>query len=195
MLQVKLIVKFIFCRIHLAFILSGISLLPACFITNYVSLITYSALFGFVLSLDIFQIMNKMISGSLNCTKSTFIDIAKHIGLVVVTGAIASISSYFVDKATTTMFDTFGYIFILLFVVIKVMGDLQYVYIFAGLIRNPFYIKNTTTLPELKKFHVRMRYLGQVYNILLTYGMSRLTVLTTWNNKINTVCMHSTILF
>ena len=139
-------------------------------------LITYSAFFGFLLSLDLFQLTSQFVSKlvkikehqkSHQCLNA---QVAKWIITLLVCVATAGISSHLYSEATSDIFDIFGYIFIMLFVILKIVGDLQYVYICSGLIRNPLYIKNAASSQGLKKFQLQMRYLGHFYNILQSYG-------------------------
>ena len=144
-------------------------------------LVTYCATFGFLLSLDLFQLVHQLLH-KLHLTQVNedtkfhqwgIMKFIKHGIVLVGCGSIASICShYYKDAATKSTYDIFGYVFIVITLLLKVLGDMQYVFICAGLIRNPLYTKNSTSIQELKKFQLKMRYLGQFYNILLTYGRS-----------------------
>lgn len=131
---------------------------------------------GFILSLDLYQLANQIMNRLLKDNESlkfhhnwTMMETAKHIIILLACIAVAGVSSCFYKDATRNMFDAFGYVFIVLFLLLKILGDLQYVYICVGLLRNPLYTKKSTSLVKLQKFQLQMRYLGQVYKILLTY--------------------------
>ena len=68
------------------------------------------------------------------------------------------------------MFDSFGYVFVVLLLLLKLLGDLQYVYVASGLVRNPFHVKSATSVEVLKKFQRKIGYVGHIYNISLSYG-------------------------
>ena len=164
-------------RLFLALLVSLLALIPACFITNYVALVTYSAAIGFILSLDLFHITHIIV----NCvTKGqpkdshlpTIATIIKYGALLAVSIAVAGITSHFHEDATRSMFDSFGYVFVVLLLLVKLLGDLHYVYVASGLTRNPFYIKTATSVEKLKKFRRKIGYVGHIYNILLSYGTS-----------------------
>jgi hypothetical protein len=154
---------------------SALAFIPACFITNYLALVTYSAAIGFILSLDLFHITQVIVN---YVTKGhpkdghfpTIPTIVKY-GIILVIGTvIAGVTSHFHEDATKSMFDSFGYVIVVLLLLLKVLGDLQYVYIALGLTRNPLYIKSATSVERLKKFQRKIGYIGHIYNILLSYS-------------------------
>ena len=164
----------------IAFLLSALALIPAYFITNYVVLATYAAVIGLVLSLDLFHItefiVNCVVKKQLTHSRiPTITTILKYGTLLVICGSIAGVTSHY-DKwlplnSTKNMFDVFGIVFLVLLLLLKVLGDLQYVYVASGLVRNPFYIKSATSVGGLKKFQHKIGYIGHVYNVLLSFSM------------------------
>lgn len=128
--------------------------------TNYVALVTYSAAIGFFLSLDIFHITHVVINNLKNhprdghlCTVTTKLKY----GIPFVIGiVITSIMSHFHRDATETMFDSFGYAFLVLLVVLM------------GMVKNPLYQKRT---PSLRSLQHERGYIGHIYNILISYGI------------------------
>ncbi|XP_028396003.1 pecanex-like protein 4 [Dendronephthya gigantea] len=157
-------------RLFFALLVSVISLVPAYFITNYTALMTYSAAIGFILSLDMFHITSFVVNNKTHKLHlSTIITIGKYSILLVITGTVAGITSHLHEDATETMFDSFGYVFVMLLLLLKVLGDLQYVYVCSGLTRNPFFINSATSVEKLKKFQQKIGYLGHIYNVLLSY--------------------------
>ena len=161
--------------------LSCVALTPAYFITNYVVLAAYASVVGLILSLDLLHI-SKIIA---NCVVkkqlmydhiSTIKTGIKYAILLVTCGAISGITSHYHKQlslsSTKNMFDLFGAMFLVLLLLLKVLGDLQYVYVASGLVRNPFYIKSSTSVRELKTFQRKLGYVGRVYNVLYSFSMS-----------------------
>ena len=139
------------------------------------ALVTYSAAFGFILSLDIFHMTHVIVNcATKGCQKdghlSTITSIVKYGILLVIGTGIAGTTSHFHEDATRSMFDSFGYVFVVLLLLLKLLGDLQYVYVASGLARNPFHIKTATSVDVLRKFQHKIGYVGHIYNILLSYG-------------------------
>ena len=161
--------------------LSCVALSPAYFFTSYVVLATYAAVVGLILSLDLLHITKVIV----NCVLkkqlmydhiSTIKTGIKYAILLVTCGVISGITSHYHKQlslsSTKNMFDLFGAMFLFLLLSLKVLGDLQYVYVALGLVRNPFYIKSSTSVRELKTFQRKLGYVGHVYNVLYSFSMS-----------------------
>ena len=117
-------------------------------------------------------IVNCVTSSNSKHDKPTIITIIKYGILLVACGTIAGVTGHFYEDATKSIFDLFGYVFLVLLLLLKILGDLQYVYVASGLTRNPFYIKSSTSVDRLKQFQCKIGYLGHIYDVLLSYSTS-----------------------
>lgn len=169
------------CRLCFMFVLSVVAFVPACFITNHTSLISYSAAVGFILSFDLWYIGHSAVTfftrAKEKLSLSHLMIVVKYTTMLFLCVATAGISSHFCDNASRKTLDIFGYVFVFLFVLLKILGDLNCVYVASGLVRNPIYIKSVTSVEKLKEFQRSQRYVGVVYDIVHCYGKF-------WENKI-----------
>ena len=149
----------------------------ATFIDNSTAIIIIAACFGFILSMDVFgfvvqvrdTISNEKISNHA-VTQWRLKEIIIFVAMLLLTAAIAGVSSHFSSDVSAEMFDAFGFVFVVLLVLLKVLGDVQSVSIFFGLFRNPLYPASIESSGEFKKRKKTLRYVGLLRQTLLFYG-------------------------
>lgn len=159
------------------FILSSLVVVMATFINNSTVIIIITACFGFILSMDVFgfalQVWNTVIKekeAKQLASQWRLKEIIIFVIMLLLTGAIAGVSSHFSSDVSPEMFDTLGIVFVVLLVLLKVLGDAQCVSIFFGLFRNPLYPASIESSGEFKKRKNTLRYVGLLRQTLLFYG-------------------------
>lgn len=159
------------------FIISSLVVVMATFISNSTAILIVSACFGFILSMDIFglvlQAWVKINQGKTLkplVTEWKMREILIFVVMLAITGALAAVSSHFSSDASLKIFDAFGVLFMVLLVLVKVLGDIQSVSIFFGLLRNPFYPASIESSREFKKRKNILKYIGLLRQVLLCYG-------------------------
>lgn len=167
-----------FHRLFIMAFLSSLPVLLAIFIPNNIAILTISCLCGFILSLDVFSIVlsTKPKIASSPITQATYktkqwtmkelVIVATMFVLGVTCTAVGAIMS---DKVTLTMLQSFGIMFCVLLVVLKLLGESQGVYI-LWIVRNPLYprsIQSSSAFDGRKKL---LKYMGWAYHLLLSYS-------------------------
>lgn len=150
----------------------------ATFIDNSTAIIIVAACFGFNLSMDVFgfalqvrdTVSNEKVSKHATMTQWRLKEIIIFVVMLLLTAAIAGVSSHFSSDVSAEMLDAFGFVFVVLLVLLKVLGDVQCVSIFFGLFRNPLYPASIETAGEFKKRKKTLRYVGLLRQTLLYYG-------------------------
>ena len=130
------------------FIISSLVVVMATFISNSTAILIVSACFGFILSIDIFGLVLQV-----------WVKINQGETLKPI-----------VAEWKMKIFDAFGVLFVVLLVLVKVLGDIQSVSIFFGLLRNPFYPASIESSREFKKRKNILKYIGLLRQALLCYG-------------------------
>ena len=159
------------------FILSSLVVVMATFINSSTAIIIVAASFGYILSLDIFgfalqarnTISKEKVSKQL-VSQWRLKEIVIFIAMLLLTAVIAGVSQHFSSSASLEMFEAFGFAFVVLLILLKVLGDLQCVSILFGLFRNPFYPASIEASGEFKKRKKALRYTGLLRQTLLFYG-------------------------
>lgn len=166
------------CRLFIMVFISSLPVLLAVFIPNNIAVVIISCLFGYILSLDLFSIAfssKPKIANSPNTqttykTKQWTIKELIIVTIMLVLGiSCTAIGAVMNDKATPSMFQNFGIIFCVLLIMLKVLGDLQGVYI-LWIVRNHFYprsLHSNSAFDERKK---QLKWVGMIYHVLLSYG-------------------------
>ncbi|EDV29124.1 uncharacterized protein TRIADDRAFT_37100 [Trichoplax adhaerens] len=169
--------------------------LPTCFISAPIFTIIYSACFGYLLSIDLCGLAlpfyskirkktkhNPLKSPLISCQSSSVSTMGWKLGtadyiihvvmLVLVTSiatatSIISINSIITAATKTIINSVLMYTLIALLILIKITGDLQGVYLFWGLLPNPFYPRSADTKEKFLKRKKQMKFLGILYRVLL----------------------------
>lgn len=158
------------------FVLSSLVVVTATLITHSTFNVIIPACFGFILSLDIFgfalQLWVKLRGLNTKHTVSQWKlkEVIIFVVMFSLTAVIAGVSSHFSSAASLEMFESFGFVFLTLLVLLKILGDLQCVSIFFGLFRNPFFPVSIDSSGDFKKRKKNLKYVGLVRQILLFHG-------------------------
>lgn len=163
-------------RLFVMFVLSSLVVVVVIFITHStVIVIITAACVGFVLSLDIFGfVLQLRVKLNSLCTKKPMTqwrlkEVIIFIVMFFLTGVIAGVSSHFSSSADTHIFQSFCFVFLVLLVSLKVLGDVQSVSIFFGLFRNPLF---PASIESARIFHKRKKnltYVGILHQALHVY--------------------------
>lgn len=153
----------------------------ATFIVNITAIIIIAACFGFILSMDVFgfvlqarNTVTKQKMAKHDVSQWSLKEIIIFVVMLLLTAAIAGVSSHFSSDISPEMFDAFGIVFVVLLVLLKVLGDVQCVTIFFGLFRNPLYPASIESSGDFKKRKKTLRCVGLLRQTLLFYGEYRL---------------------
>lgn len=145
-------------------------------VINNSTAIIIAACFGYILSLDIFGLalqardtISKEKMSKHPVTQWRLKEIIIFIVMLLLTAVIAGVSHNFSSSARE-IFETFGFAFVVLLILLKVLGDMQCVSIFFGLFRNPLYPASIESSGEFKKRKKTLRYTGLLRQTLLFYG-------------------------
>ena len=163
-------------RLLVMFIISSLVVVMTTFISNSTTNLIIAACFGFTLSVDIFgfalQVQGKLSSMKTKDPESQWKlkEIIIFVAMLLLTAVIAGVSSHFSLAASFQIFESFGFVFLVLLVLLKVLGDVQGVSIFFGLFRNPLYPASIDSSGEFKKRKKTLKYVGLVRQTLLFYG-------------------------
>ena len=158
------------------FVLSSLVVVVVIFITHSTVIVITAACVGFVLSLDIFGfVLQLRVKLNSLCTKKPMTqwrlkEVIIFIVMFFLTGVIAGVSSHFSSSADTQIFQSFCFVFLVLLVSLKVLGDVQSVSIFFGLFRNPLF---PASIESARIFHKRKKnltYVGILHQALHVYG-------------------------
>ena len=157
------------------FVFSSLVVVMTTFITSNTANIIISACFGFILSVDIFgfalQVQDKLSSldtkDPASCWKLK--EVIIFAVMLLLTAVVASVSSHFSSSASLQI-ESFGFVFLVLWALVKILGDIQSVSIFFGLFRNPLYPTTIDSSGEFKKRKKALKYVGLVRQGLLVYG-------------------------
>ncbi|RDD42993.1 Pecanex-like protein 4 [Trichoplax sp. H2] len=169
--------------------------LPTCFISAPIFTIIYSACFGYLLSIDLCGLalpfyskirkktkhnpLKSPLISSQSSSVSTMgwklgtADYIIHVVMLVLVTSIATATSIIsinsiITAATKTIINSvLMYTIIALLILIKITGDLQGVYLFWGLLPNPFYPRSADTKEKFLKRKKQMKFLGILYRVLL----------------------------
>lgn len=159
------------------FILSSLAVVIATLINNSTAIIIIAACFGYILSLDIFGLaqqardtISKEKMSKHPVTQWRLKEIIIFIAMLLLAAVIAGVSHHFSSSASQEMFEAFGFAFVVLLILLKVLGDMQCVTIFFGLFRNPWYPASIESSGEFKKRKKTLRYTGLLRQTLLFYG-------------------------
>ena len=158
------------------FVFSSLVVVMTTFITSNTANIMISACFGFILSVDIFgfalQAQDKLSSidtkDPASCWKLK--EVIIFAVMLSLTAVVAGVSSHFSSSGSLQIFESFGFVFLVLWVLVKILGDIQSVSIFFGLFRNPLYPASIDSSGEFKKRKKALKYVGLVRQGLLVYG-------------------------
>lgn len=172
-------------------LVSSILVFIATFIPNYMAILVLCGAFGYILSIDIFgmaaQLWNNCYSKHVTVSYFGVREGLIHLIMLSMTITFTAIGYHFsqdVGTSHTANFEAFGFVFICMVVVIKVLGDIQGVYLFFGILRNPFYPKSIHTRHQ---FLVRKRHLAVAslfYHILLRYGKYIVYIILNFHSEI-----------
>lgn len=163
-------------RLLVMFVLSSLVVVMATFISNSTANVIITACFGFILSVDIFgfvlQVRDKLssVTSKLPVSQWRLKEIIIFVVMFSLTAVVAGVSSHFSSSASSQTFESFGFVFLALLVLLKLLGDMQGVSIFFGLFRNPFYPASIDSSGEFKKRKKTLKYVGFVRQTLLFYG-------------------------
>uniref|UniRef100_H2Z776 Pecanex-like protein n=1 Tax=Ciona savignyi TaxID=51511 RepID=H2Z776_CIOSA len=155
-------------RLMLAFFLSGMVLLGASFIASVQALVIFSAAFGFVLSTDVVSFILALSYRSFShfTSKISLIIVAWHIAVLAPGVIVAIVVVYFRQNFTSGIKLGFQIAFIALYVVGKVLQDVQKVYFLFGIFRNCLYPTSYTSMVTFMKRKKILRIFGFVHFIL-----------------------------
>lgn len=162
-------------RLLVMFIISSLVVVMTTFISNSTTNLIIAACFGFILSVDIFgfamQVQGKLSSMKTKDPVSQWKlkEVIIFVAMLLLTAVIAGVSSHFSSAASFQIFESFGFVFLVLLVLLKVLGDVQGVSIFFGLFRNPLYPASIDSSGEFKKRKKTLKYVGLVRQTLLFY--------------------------
>ena len=162
-------------RLLVMFVFSSLVVVMTTFITSNTANIMISACFGFILSVDIFgfalQAKDKLSSidtkDPASCWKLK--EVIIFAVMLSLSAVVAGVSSHFSSSGSLQIFESFGFVFLVLWVLVKILGDIQSVSIF-GLFRNPLYPASIDSSGEFKKRKKALKYVGLVRQGLLVYG-------------------------
>lgn len=164
-------------------------------INNSTAIIIIAACFGYILSLDIFGLalqardtISKEKMSKHPVTPWRLKEIIIFIAMLLLTAVVAGVSHNFSSSAHK-IFEAFGFTFVVLLILLKVLGDMQCVSIFFGLFRNPLYPASIESSGEFKKRKKTLRYTGLLRQTLLFYGEYSYIVSVKSCNTIYTYCM------
>ena len=160
-------------------LLSSAVVVMATFVPSYPAVMVLAAAFGYILSTDIFglgiQLRNHF--GQLAQPGGTDWGVKEcivHLVMLSLASSLMAVGYHYSSSAGTNLaadFDTFGFVFISIVVVLKVLGDIQGVYVLFGLFRNPFYPASIHSTRPFLSSKRRLAVISMVYHILLRSGM------------------------
>ena len=181
------------------FVLSSLVVVMVTFITHSTVIVVVSACFGFILSWDIFgfalQIRFKL-NGSNTMKPMTMCRSKEAIIFIIMfflTAVISGVSSHLSSLASSEIFQSFLYVFLVLLVSLKILGDVQAVSIIFGLFRNPIYpasIESTRIFSRRKRI---LKYVGLIHWALLVCGEQKRAKCLDSNNSYLAVLLFATL--
>ena len=157
-------------------VLSSLVVVMATFITHSTANVIITACFGFILSLDIFGFAMQLWVKLRGLNTKHLVSQWKLKEVIIfavmfsLTAVTAGVSSHLSSSASLEIFESFGFVFLVLLVLLKVLGDLQCVSVFLGLFRNPLFPASIDSSGDFKKRKKNLKYIGLVRQILLFHG-------------------------
>ncbi|EDO43069.1 predicted protein, partial [Nematostella vectensis] len=170
-------------RLFVMLLISSVGLILAVFVPSHIAVIAISSFFGYALSTDFlnlcYSVWKKLRQSPLfdpstddiinrnQWHAKEFIDHAVMLTLGVVTPTITY--HFSTEAASQSLADSLGYVLIAVLVVVKILGDVQGVYLLGGLLRNPLFPKSLHSEGSFIQRKKKMYYVALSRHVILAY--------------------------
>ncbi|XP_071796734.1 pecanex-like protein 4 isoform X1 [Asterias amurensis] len=175
-------------RLLLMLVVSGVTLVVAYFLPSTITVIVFSACIGYLLSLNLGDLCNQLIDWCKSKQRNRlqvlhsqseppskpglgwrwgWKEALVHFVTTLVIGGISFVCSFYSNSANVTVFNILGYGMIGLRFLLKILGDVQSVYVFFGLWRNKLFPESVQNMSAYTKRKRTLHRVSFVYRILL----------------------------